>query len=80
MTVNSTHHQAVNRVARALRAVAKSPDGVIEAVEERHPGTLAPFLLGVQFHPERMMDRHPAHRAIIRAFVAAAEQTSAGKR
>lgn len=71
MGVNSTHHQAVNRVARPLRAVAKSPDGIVEAVEERHPGELAPFLLGVQFHPERMMDRYPPHRAIFDAFIAA---------
>lgn len=71
MGVNSTHHQAVDRVARTLRAVAKSPDGIVEAVEERCPGELAPFMLGVQFHPERMMDRHPPHRAIFEAFIAA---------
>ncbi len=71
MGVNSTHHQAVHRVARTLRAVAKSPDGIVEAVEEKHPGELLPFLLGVQFHPERMMDRHPPHHAIFEAFVAA---------
>jgi putative glutamine amidotransferase len=71
MGVNSTHHQAVRRVAASLRAVAKSPDGIVEAVEDKHPGALAPFLLGVQFHPERMMDRHPPHRAIFAAFIAA---------
>jgi putative glutamine amidotransferase len=71
MGVNSTHHQAVNRVALTLRAVGKSPDGIVEAIEERLPGQLAPFLLGVQFHPERMMDRYPPHRAIFEAFITA---------
>lgn len=71
MGVNSTHHQAINRVAKKLRAVAKGPDGVVEAVEEKQPGELAPFLLGVQFHPERLMDRYPQHRAIFEAFIAA---------
>lgn len=71
MGVNSTHHQAIDRVARVLRAVGKCPDGLVEAVEEKQPGTLAPFLLGVQFHPERMMDRYPPHRAIFEAFIAA---------
>ena len=31
--VNSFHHQAVNRLGRGLRAVAWSPDGVIEGIE-----------------------------------------------
>jgi putative glutamine amidotransferase len=48
LTVHSVHHQAVGRLGEGLRAVAWSPDGVIEAVEsERHP-----FLIGVQWHPE----------------------------
>src|SRR5438132_1560134 len=39
---------AVGRLGLGLRAVAWSPDGVIEAVEStRHP-----FLIGVQWHPE----------------------------
>ena len=48
LTVHSVHHQAVGRLGKGLRAVAWSPDGVIEAIEsERHP-----FLIGVQWHPE----------------------------
>jgi putative glutamine amidotransferase len=46
--VQSVHHQAVRRLGDGLRAVAWSPDGVIEAIEsERHP-----FVIGVQWHPE----------------------------
>jgi len=48
LTVHSVHHQAVGRLGKGLRAVAWSPDGVVEAIEsERHP-----FLIGVQWHPE----------------------------
>ena len=36
--VNSTHHQAVGELAPLLRAVAQSPDGVIEAVELKDAG------------------------------------------
>jgi putative glutamine amidotransferase len=69
--VNSTHHQAVNRLAAALRATARSADGVIEGVEQATNGRYLPFLLSVQFHPERLMDRYPEHRAIFESFVQA---------
>jgi len=71
--VNSTHHQAVARVASPLRVVAESPDGVVEALELKPAAARwAPFLLSVQFHPERLADRYPEHRALFRAFVQAA--------
>jgi putative glutamine amidotransferase len=53
--VNSIHHQAIARVGQGLRAVAWSPDGVIEAVE-REDG--AP-VLAVQWHPESLVDHVP---------------------
>jgi putative glutamine amidotransferase len=69
--VNSTHHQAVNRVAPALRVTARSPDGVVEGMEQKSGNHMLPFLLSVQFHPERLMDRYPEHRAIFEAFIQA---------
>ncbi len=48
---NSRHHQAVtpDRLAPGLRALALSPDGIVEAVQvEGHP-----WAVGVQWHPER---------------------------
>ena len=74
--VNSTHHQAVDRVAAALQVVARSADGMVEALEQKRGGRL-PFLLSVQFHPERLRDRHQEHHAIFEAFIhaSAAEQT-----
>jgi putative glutamine amidotransferase len=70
--VNSTHHQAVARIAAPLRVAGVSSDGIVESLELR-PGAadMLPFLLGVQFHPERLADRHPEHRAIFRAFTQA---------
>jgi putative glutamine amidotransferase len=49
LVTGSRHHQAVDRVADALRIVARSPDGVVEALEA--PGATA-FWLAVQWHPE----------------------------
>ena len=67
--VNSTHHQAVARVAPPLRVTARSKDGMVEGMELK-PGDSRrlPFLLSVQFHPERLVDRYPAHQAIFRTF------------
>ena len=69
--VNSTHHQAVGRVAPGLQVVARSPDGVAEGMELKGSSRLLPFLLSVQFHPERLMDQHAEHRGIFEAFIQA---------
>jgi putative glutamine amidotransferase len=72
IAVNSTHHQAVARVAAPLRVTARSDDGIVEGMELKSSASgLLPFLLSVQFHPERMVDRYPEHRAIFRAFTQA---------
>jgi putative glutamine amidotransferase len=70
--VNSTHHQAVGRVAPPLQVSAVCHDGIIEGLELK-PGAAhcLPFLLSVQFHPERLVDRYPRHQAIFGAFVQA---------
>jgi putative glutamine amidotransferase len=66
--VNSTHHQAVGRIAPVLRATAIASDGVVEAMELKDPSRL-PFLLSVQFHPERLTSLHRTFRGIFSAFV-----------
>ena len=43
--VASIHHQAVNRVAAGFRVVARSEDGIVEAIERGN-------LIGVEWHPE----------------------------
>lgn len=64
----SWHHQAIGKTGEGLRIVAKSDDGVVEAVEADD----RPWLVGVQWHPERTFD-DPKTRKLFSAFVAAAE-------
>lgn len=70
--VNSSHHQAVARVGDQLHPVAVSPvDATVEALEGPEAG---PFVLGVQWHPERTYDSSPLSRELFRAFVQAASR------
>jgi putative glutamine amidotransferase len=66
--VNSNHHQGIERLGRELKAVSYASDGLIEAVEWIYPkGT--PFLLGVQWHPERMDIKNPLSGPIAKRFL-----------
>lgn len=49
----SVHHQAVEHLAKGLRANAFAPDGIIEGFEWEQPSD-KPFMMAVQWHPERM--------------------------
>lgn len=70
--VNSTHHQAVGEVAPPLMPTAMSADGIIEGLELKPVSRgLLPFLVSVQFHPERLASKHREHRRIFREFVRA---------
>lgn len=67
LTVNSMHHQAVEHMPEPYTVVARSSDGVVEAVElSGHP-----FFCGLQWHPEVLTERQEAARQIFRAFIAA---------
>lgn len=59
--VNSLHHQGVRSPGRGQRVVARSADGVIEAIEAMptdpaRDRASARFQLGVQWHPEKQRD------------------------
>jgi len=70
--VNSSHHQAVARLAGSLRATAISTDGVIEGMElATEARGMLPYLLAVQFHPERLFARHAEHLELFRTFTRA---------
>jgi putative glutamine amidotransferase len=70
--VNSSHHQAVLQPAEPLMATARSRDGIVEAMELKPTAARRmPFFLSVQFHPERLAEKHAGHRAIFRRFVRA---------
>jgi len=71
LSVNSSHHQALDLPGDGLRVVARSvEDGVIEAVE----GSGDQFVVAVQWHPERTFDLDPASRNLFTTFVSAAAQ------
>jgi putative glutamine amidotransferase len=67
--VNSSHHQSVDRPGDGLRIVAKSDDGIIEAVESTSDDH---WVLGVQWHPERGYDDDELSKAIFRGLIQAA--------
>jgi len=67
--VNSSHHQSVLQAGNNLRVVAHAPDGVIEAVEWTGD---ASWILGVQWHPERMVAEDELARSLFRELAAAA--------
>ncbi len=70
--VNSSHHQAVLDPAEPLTAVARTRDGIVEAMEWKpEAARRMPFLMSVQFHPERLARKHAEHRAIFSRFVEA---------
>lgn len=63
--VNSLHHQAIASLGEALRATAHAPDGLIEGFE----ATDERFIVGVQWHPEKLGDA-PSER-LFSAFTSA---------
>lgn len=64
----SSHHQAADRVAPSLRAVARAEDGTVEALElPEHP-----WLVAVQWHPELSAAQDASQQRIFDQLVAAA--------
>lgn len=51
--VNSSHHQAVDRIARGLRVSARASDGIVEGAEWTDDDW---WMLAVQWHPEELFD------------------------
>ena len=59
--VNSFHHQAVDNPGDKFRAVATSPDGIIEAMESSEYKSV----IGVQWHPECLADGQPLFQWLV---------------
>lgn len=68
--VNSSHHQAVDRLGHGLQIAAKHADGTVESIEWTRP-MRRPWLAAVQWHPERMGLNEPFSGAIYRGFLQA---------
>lgn len=69
---NSFHHQAVDQVGAGLVAVAWDEEGLIEAVEH----TEAPFVVGVQWHPENLWREDAAQFGLFQTLVNEARTSS----
>lgn len=53
--VKSFHHQAINKVGSGLETTSFAEDGIIESIESKNHR----FIIGIQWHPERMQDSKP---------------------
>lgn len=70
LKVNSMHHQGIKTLGRGLVPSAYAPDGLIEAIESADDH----FLIGVQWHPEELVETDPRMRRLFTRFVQAAAE------
>jgi len=75
ISVNSYHHQGVRDLARRFKPMAHADDGLIEAFYDPK----ARFVVGLQFHPERMLRDYAGNWRVWKEFGAAVHYR-AGKR
>lgn len=68
--VNSSHHQAIDRLADGFVVTARAEDGIVEAIEEKYTKR---WLLSIQWHPEALTD--DASAALFKAFVDACKSS-----
>jgi putative glutamine amidotransferase len=71
--VNSSHHQSILDPGRGLRVVARAKDQVVEAVEWTGGNS---WVVGVQWHPERMVDKDPLARDLFRTLIETARKST----
>ncbi|MGA3046653.1 MAG: type 1 glutamine amidotransferase [Terracidiphilus sp.] len=69
LRVNSYHHQGIRKLAPRFRPMAHANDGLIEAYYDPE----APFVVGLQFHPERMLKEYPGNLKVWNAFATAVQ-------
>jgi putative glutamine amidotransferase len=72
---NSHHHQGLDHVPAPLMECAWAEDGVLEGVVS----TEHSFVVGVQWHPEVMINDHEPQLQLFQAFVAAAAEYSSAE-
>ena len=65
--VNSWHHQGIKNIPKGINVVARSFDGLPEAIyidKQLHP-----FMIAVQFHPERLGNDNAIHKRMRKSFL-----------
>ncbi|HEU6443239.1 MAG TPA: gamma-glutamyl-gamma-aminobutyrate hydrolase family protein [Microvirga sp.] len=70
--VNALHHQSVDRLGEGLTIAARDESGIVQAIENDR----APFLIGVQWHPELLVWKQPQQRLFAALAHAAGEVAS----
>lgn len=73
--VNSMHHQGVDSVAPGFGICARAPDGLVEGIESGD----GRFAVGVQWHPEMLVDFDAGTRRLFAAFLDAAAEYQRGR-
>ena len=71
LTVNALHHQAVEKAGNNIEIVAREPNEVVQGIES----TSKRFILGVQWHPEYLIQKK-RQRRIFKALVEAANRST----
>ncbi|PKP18108.1 MAG: peptidase C26 [Bacteroidetes bacterium HGW-Bacteroidetes-22] len=70
-TVNTNHHQAIDRLGKGLCITAYSQDSIPEAIEAT-PESYHGFLMAVQWHPERLLAYRQMSSPLSNRFIGAA--------
>ena len=70
--INSMHHQGIDRLGTGLSVSATSSDGLAEAIEADGEA----FVVGVQWHPEMLIESDAGARALFSSFVDASSKFS----
>jgi gamma-glutamyl-gamma-aminobutyrate hydrolase PuuD len=73
-SVVSNHHQGVEKLGEGLVPLSTTSDGLIEAFS--NSDQKLPFLMAVQWHPEKMSEGSPLSEPLARVFVKACVETS----
>lgn len=63
--INSLHSQGVKAVGEDMVVTVKSSDGVVEAIEQVGER----FVIGVQWHPEMMIEKDINSQRLFKAFI-----------
>lgn len=72
LRVNSYHHQGVRELASRFKPMAHAEDGLVEAFYDPKRD----FTVGLQFHPERMLNEYPGNLRVWKEYCAAVHRSA----
>jgi len=74
LKVNSYHHQGIRELAKRFKPMAYADDGLVEGFYD----PAADFVVGLQFHPERMLPEYVGNMKVWEAYAAAVHRKHRG--